>query len=109
MDPFAVCDSAKGFLYEGNGRMKLKEGIMINEIDGRFVAVDAGEGRSRFHGILKMNGTACFVAKVLQDGADLEQIVKAMTEKYEVSAEEAKRNAEKVIDAFQRAGLIDEI
>lgn len=88
--------------------MKLKEGILIHEVDGQFVAVDAGEGRERFHGILKMNATGYFVAKILQSGASLDDVVKAMTEKYEVSEEVARKNAEKVIDAFSRAGLVDE-
>ena len=87
--------------------MKLKEGVVINEIDGQVLAVDGGSGRERFNGLIRMNKTAGFIAELLRNETDLEEIVKAMTEKYDVTEEVARENAKKVIDAFQSAGLVE--
>ena len=87
--------------------MKLKEGVLVNEIDDQVMAVDAGNGRERFSGLVRMNKTAGFVAELLQKETSLEEIVKAMTQEYDITEEVARANAQKVIDAFQGAGLME--
>ena len=87
--------------------MKLKEGVLVNEIDGQVLAVDAGNGRERFSGLVRMNKTAGFVAGLLQKETSLEEIVKAMTQEYDITEEVARANAQKVIDAFAGAGLME--
>ena len=88
--------------------MKLREGVVLNEMDGKILAVDAGDGSRRFEGMLRMNQTAGFVASLLEKDTDLEGIVKAMTEKYEVSEDCARENAQKVIEAFKKADLLED-
>ena len=87
--------------------MKLKEGVILNEIDGQVMAVDGGSGRERFNGLIRMNKTAGYIAGLLSRDTSLDEIVKAMTEKYEVTEEVARVNAQKVIDAFQNAGVLE--
>ena len=87
--------------------MKLKEDVIVSGIDGQVMAVDAGARRERFSGLVRMNETAGFVAELLQKETSLEEIVKAMTQEYDVTEEVAKVNAQKVIDAFQGAGLLE--
>lgn len=89
--------------------MKIKDGVIINEVDGQYIAVDTGADDKRFNGMLRMNKTACFVAKLLEQETNLDAIVKAMTEKYEVTAQAARINAQKVIDTFEDAGLLENI
>ncbi|MBO5985482.1 MAG: PqqD family protein [Lachnospiraceae bacterium] len=87
--------------------MKLKEGVIVNEIDGQTIAVDAGNGRERFNGLIRLNKTGGFVIGLLQNDTDMDSIVRALTEKYDVTAEVARVNAAKVIDALAGAGLLD--
>ncbi|MBP5669908.1 MAG: PqqD family protein [Lachnospiraceae bacterium] len=87
--------------------MKLKEGVIVNEIDGQTIAVDAGSGRERFNGLIRLNKTGGFVIGLLQNDTDMDSIVRALTEKYDVTAEVARVNAAKVIDALAGAGLLD--
>lgn len=83
--------------------MKIKDGVIINEVDGQYIAVDTGTSDNRFNGMLRMNKTACFVAKLLEQETDLDAIVEAMKEKYDVTSEIARSNAQKVIDTFENA------
>ncbi len=86
--------------------MRLKEGVIIQELDGKYVMVDGSETENRFHGIVNMNKTAAFVAHQLETEISMEGIVKAMTEKYEISEEVAEVNAKRVIDQLKRTGLL---
>lgn len=86
--------------------MKLRDGVIINEIDDQVMAVDAGNGHERFNGLIRMNKTAGFVAGLLQKETNLDEIVSAMTAKYDVAEEVARENARKVIEAFESAGLL---
>ena len=87
--------------------MKLKSGIIINEINGDYVAVAAGEAGKAFNGMIKMNGTAAFIAKTLQSEITEDGIVAALLAEYEVDEETARQNVRAVIEKFRSAGLID--
>ena len=87
--------------------MKLKSGIIVNEINGDYVAVAAGEAGKAFNGMIKMNGTAAFIVKTLQTEIDEDGIVAAILAEYEVDEETARQNVRAVIEKFRSAGLID--
>lgn len=86
--------------------MKLKSGVIINEINGEYVAVAAGEAGKAFNGMIKMNGTAAFIAKVLQNDTDEDGVVAALCDEYDVDADTARANVRAVIAKLESAGLI---
>ena len=86
--------------------MKLKDNVIVQEIDDRYVLVDTDAGDDHFHGIINMNRTAAYIAKLLEKETTKEDIVKALTDKYDVSPEIADANAQKVIDQFLKVGLL---
>ncbi|MBR7077647.1 MAG: PqqD family protein [Clostridia bacterium] len=89
--------------------MKLKDGIILTEADGGFVAVDAGISGERFNGMLKLNETAGFIVNLLREGADsVDGIAKKICEKYDVDFETAKANAERVIKTLESVKLLAE-
>ena len=87
--------------------MKLKSGIIINEINGDYVAVAAGEAGKAFNGMIKMNGTAAFIAKTLQSEITEDGIVAALLAEYEVDAETAKRSAEAFVNKLSANGFLE--
>lgn len=86
--------------------MKLKSGVIINEINGEYVAVAAGEAGKAFNGMIKMNGTAAFIAKTLQNETDEDGIVAAICAEYDVDGETARANVRAVVAKLESAGLI---
>lgn len=88
--------------------MKLKEGIILQEIDGQNIAIDGSDTEERFHGLVRMNKTAAFVALALENEITMDELVEKMTKKYVVTADEARENAQKVIDKFRECGLLNE-
>jgi hypothetical protein len=87
--------------------MKLKEGIIISEINGEFVAVPAGAASKSFNGMIRMNQTAAMIAKMLQSGSDESTIVAAMCEQYDVDELTAREDYGLVIEQLDALHLID--
>ena len=86
--------------------MKLKNGIIITEIDGSFYAVDAGLEGKRFGGMIKMNKTAEEIARALQSETDEERLADMLCEKYDVDKDTAMKDVNRIIDGFVSAELI---
>ena len=87
--------------------MKLKSGVIINEVNGEYVAVAAGAAGKAFNGMIRMNETAAFIAEVLKNETDEDGIVKAICSEYEVDEETARVNARAVVSKLESAGLIE--
>ncbi len=83
--------------------MKLKD-ILITEANGEYVAVTAD---GTFNGMIRMNRTAAFIAEALREETTEDTLVQKICEKYEVSAEVARDNVQKVVAQFKKAGLIE--
>lgn len=75
-------------------------------MDGKYVAVDASASKDRFNGIVNMNKTAAFIAETLRRDVTMEEIVTAMTDKYDVTMQVAKENALRLINELKQAGLL---
>ena len=87
--------------------MKLKDGIIISEINGEFVAVPAGSASKSFNGMIRMNQTAAMIAKMLQYGAAEQEIVAAMCEQYDVDEAVAREDYLRVTADLVALHLID--
>lgn len=87
--------------------MKLKDGIIISEINGEFVAVPSGAASKNFNGMIRMNKTAAMIAKMLQNGADEAQVVAAMCEQYEVDEHIAREDFTLITQQLDALGLIE--
>lgn len=87
--------------------MKLKAGIIISEINGEFVAVPSGEASKAFNGMIRMNKTAAFIAKMLQNGADEAEVVSAICSDYDVDEAIAKEDYQAITSQLDQLGLIE--
>lgn len=88
--------------------MKLKSGVIVNEFNGEYIAVAAGEAGKAFNGMMKMNETAAFIAEKLQKETDEDGVVRALCEEYEVDEETARRNVIAIIEKFREIGIIED-
>ena len=76
--------------------MKIKEGFVVREIAGQSVVVALGEASKSFNGIIKLNETGRVIWDKLTEGAEKEDIVKAILDEYEIDRD----TVEKDIDTF---------
>jgi hypothetical protein len=71
--------------------MKIKDGFVLEEVGGSYLAVAVGERADSFNGLVRLNGTGAFLWNLMKD-ADVsrEQLVDEIMKVYEgVSREQA--------------------
>ena len=86
--------------------MKIKEGFVLREVSGNFIVVAVGEGIKTFNGMIQLNETSAFLWKMLEKGAEENQLVDAMLNEYAVSREIAEKDVKEFIESLREANLI---
>ena len=87
--------------------MKLKSGVIVTEANGEYVAIAAGEAGKSFNGMIKMNETAAFIAKTLENEMDVDSVVDAVCGEYDVDSNTARENVMMIIEKLSSIGLIE--
>ena len=87
--------------------MKLKKGFTLRQIVGENVLVAEGVENVDFDKMIVLNSTAKFLWESLQ-GKDftVDDAVKLLTDEYDVTAEKAREDVEKLFTQFKEAGIL---
>lgn len=86
--------------------MKIKEGYLLREVAGSNIVVPVGSGMMDFSGVITLNEVGAFIWKILEKGADKEDIVNKMLEEYDVEKAVVEQDVDEYIDRLKGAGLI---
>ena len=86
--------------------MRLKEGFTLRTICGEHVVIGEGLAQVNFNKMLSLNATAAYLWEQVQ-GKDftVEDLVTLLTDKYEVSAGQARQDALKLVQVWQEQGV----
>lgn len=87
--------------------MKIKKGFLVSRVGGENIVIATGELSKTFKSMITLNDSGKFIWDMLEKGTDLEGIVKAMTEEYEVSGDAARESAQSFIDTLEKAGALE--
>lgn len=87
--------------------MKLKDGIIISEVRGEKVLVDAGVSGEVFRGIIKLNETGGVIAEKLLSGASEDELVEHLTKEYDVDDVTARNDIESFVKSLGKAGIME--
>ncbi|MBR2213074.1 MAG: PqqD family protein [Eubacterium sp.] len=88
--------------------MKIRDGFILREVGGQPVVVAVGAASNYFNGMVRLNATSKFMFEKLQDGASEKELVKAVTEKYEVDDKTAKKDVKSFVETLVKPGIIEE-
>ena len=86
--------------------MKLKNGFILKEIAGECVVV-ATDASLNFDGMITLNDTAKTIWQALEKGAEMDDIVCAITDEYEVSADTARTAAEAFVAKLKELNFLE--
>ena len=86
--------------------MRLKEGFTLRTICGEHVVIGEGLAQVNFNRMLSLNATAAYLWEQVQ-GKDftVEDLVTLLTDKYEVSADQARQDALKLVQVWLEQGV----
>ena len=76
--------------------MKLKNGFVLKEIAGECVVVPI-DSSLNLDGMITLNDTAKTIWLLLENGAERDELIKALTDEYDVSAELAAQAADNFV------------
>ena len=86
--------------------MKIKDGFILRQVADNYLVVAVGDAVKDFNGIINLNETGAFLWKILESGATEEELVKKLTEEYDVDEETAKKDVGKFVSKLAEANLL---
>ena len=88
--------------------IRIKDGFTLRELCGEHVVIGEGLSQVNFNKILSMNDSAGYLWKEVH-GKDftLEDLVKLLTDRYEVTAEVAMEDVKRMVSVWQEHGVLE--
>lgn len=88
--------------------MKIKEGFVVREVAGTYLALATGELSKIYNGSLTLNSSAKFIFDNLQTDTTKEEVIKKMLEYYEGLDEKTASEAfDEFVSKLEGENLID--
>ena len=87
--------------------MKIKKGFVLRKVGGENIVVPVGEMSKSFHGMIKLNETAGFIWRCLQDSLTEPQIAAKLAEVYDVSPERAAADVAALLRQMDEHGFLE--
>lgn len=89
--------------------MKQKEGFVLRTVCGENVIVGEGLGTIDFGKLISLNETAAWLWKKAGEMGDFETdgLVKALCEEYDVTADEARQDVDKMVAQWLELGIVE--
>ena len=86
--------------------MKIKGEFILREIVGETILVPVGNTALEYNGMIIINDTGAFIWKALEEGLKKEEILTGLTDRYEVTMEEAAADLDEFLDMLEQAGIL---
>lgn len=88
--------------------MKIKEGYVLRNIAGESIIIPTGGAYADTRAIITLNDTAALIWKLLTEGKEIEAIVSAICDEYEVKYDSAMRDVSAFCAELIKRGLAGE-
>ena len=88
--------------------MKLCGEFVVRQVMDNTVAIPVGQTALRLNGMILLNNVSKVIWECLEQDLSLERIVAALTDAFEVSAEEARADVLEFIDKLRDLQLLEE-
>ena len=87
--------------------MKIKEGYILRNVAGSFVVVPVGNATLEYNGMMNLNETGAFLFGKMIEGISREDLIKALTDEYDVDDETAKKDVDAFIEKVKEQDLFE--
>ena len=86
--------------------MKIKDGFVLRQVAGTYIAVAVGAEAVSFNAMVTTNETGAFLWEKLKEETTEEELLKALTAEYEVDAETAKADIAEFLEKLRQGKLL---
>ena len=87
--------------------MKIKEDFILRKVADSYVVVPVNNMSLAFNGTINLNETGAFLFKLMQNGADREELISKMLDEYEVTAQKAEEDIDLFIEKVKDADVLE--
>lgn len=87
--------------------MKIKNGFAKRNIAGSYIVVPVGATIKSFNGMITLNESGAFFWDCFCKETTVDEVVKKVTDEYDVDPERARKDIEKFVDMLQSNGLLE--
>ena len=87
--------------------MKIKEGFVLKDMAGQYVAVPFGDKAVDFNGIVTLNETAKFLWEKCENEIEKSELVNALIETYEITVDIAENAVNTFETQMKEAGCLE--
>lgn len=87
--------------------MKLKDEIVLGNIDGKDFAIATGSLSHKFQGLINNNPTANFIFTLLKTQQTEDSIVSAMLEKYDADEAVIRADVKELLAKLEEMGILE--
>ena len=103
---FVYKSKIKVYKIGGRFEMKIKDDFYIKEVAGLNVVVATGEAAEDMNAMINLNESAAFLWKQLESDITKEELIKRLTEEYDVDYEKASASVDKFISKLNEIGCL---
>ena len=88
--------------------MRILEGLVLRPLGNDFIVTGDGLSRVNFSKVVSMNATSAYLWDKLKGREfSAEDMAELLTARYDVDAQTALADAQKLLEAWQNAGLVE--
>lgn len=87
--------------------MKIKDNFILRQVVDNWVVLPLDDHTVDFSGMLTMNEAGALLWQALEQGCDLDRLVAVLTGEYNVSEEQARKDAQEFVEKLIRVGCLD--
>ena len=87
--------------------MKIKEGFLLRQFGDDYIVVAVGEDSGDFNKLITLNSVGAFIYENLRTETAYEEVLKIITDKYDVEENLAKADLDVFLNNVKKAGLLD--
>lgn len=88
--------------------MRLKDGFVLRDIAGSFMVVPVGKRTQEVPGVIALTESGAILWRRLEQGADEKDLVQALLDEYEVSADQVTADVRAFVEKAREQGLLEE-
>lgn len=88
--------------------MKVSEQFILRNIADEYILIPTGQLAFQIKGLIALSESGALLYNRLKGGCSREELIAALTEEYEVSAEEAGRDTDAFLDQMRRLRILVE-
>lgn len=88
--------------------IKIKQDYMYKKIAGQDIIIPVGQTGMNTNSMMTLKGSGAFVYEMFYKGATVDEVVKELTETYDIDEVTARRDTENFVEKLKELNMLDE-